>query len=477
MSGAWTGNSPATQGAANAADAAAAADAQVAAGRGAGSDLGGESGDDNNTLGPSRRARTITIAAIVTVLVLVAGWVVVAFTGDPDAADMNVVRESTLAGYPTRGPQADVENQRELSAAAGEWREFDSDNSRLLPEGQAIELLWAGDVDSLKLGSPALRSSFSARLVILRSDNEVAALARALDGAGSGDETAFTMLGTSSIARGKYARGFTVSNGVHVFDERMRGGASLETATFSADVAPELSETPTSDGLLLLSARSLVRLPDAGVWALDLYEGFGFVHPYSGLTVLQTEDADGDWAAVTGQKRGDARFGALARGIITARDDERGYRLRVSMLADQTLPSGEPVSLVELAQLEGPGRGSGLLWAAVVTARGSDNPVVLGAGTVANPRSGAPQLPVLAARWLRDDGIDVLVVAGAKGITSFDVVASGGTTTRTGSGGVLQRADLALTWEDEGEATVVRPALVVIGKSEAGPVQPLEPVS
>nr|WP_146081381.1 hypothetical protein [Pseudoclavibacter sp. RFBI5] len=440
---------------------------------------------------PPRRARTITIVAIVTVLVLAAGWVVLAFTDESDTSPTDAVSESTLPGYPTRGPRADLDDQRALVAAADLWREGGADDVTdsadvtggsdgiEIPDGQVIELLWAGDVDSLALGSvPGLRSSFSARLVILRSDDAVAALARPLDGAGSDDDTAFTMLGASSITTSRYERGFTVARGVLLFHERMQRGISLETATFSTETAPALSETPTSDGLLLLSARALLRIPDAGgTAAADVYAGFAYVHPSSGLTMLQTEDADRDWSAVTDPKRGNARFAALSRGIITARDEQRGYRLRASILDDQPLPSGERLALASVSHLESQGRGSGVLWAAVIAVRGDEDPVVLGAGDVARPVNGAPQLPVIAARWVRDDGVDVLVVAGTREITSFDIAASGGTTSFAGSGGVVDRSRLALTWEDEAGNAVSRPALVVIGMSGAGPVPSLEPVS
>ncbi|WP_146080302.1 hypothetical protein [Pseudoclavibacter sp. RFBG4] len=428
---------------------------------------------------PPRRARTITIVAIVTVLVLAAGWVVLAFTDESDNSPTDAVSESTLPGYPTRGPRADLDDQRALVAAADLWREDGADDGLEIPDGQVIELLWAGDVDSLALGSvPGLRSSFSARLVILRSDNAVAALARPLDGAGSDDETAFTMLGASSITTSRYERGFTVARGVLLFHERMQRGMSLETATFSTETEPALSETPTSDGLLLLSARALLRIPDAGgTAAADVYAGFAYVHPSSGLTMLQTEDADRDWSAVTDPKRGNARFAALSRAIITARDEQRGYRLRASILEDQPLPSGERLALASVSHLESQGRGSGILWAAVIAVRGDEDPIVLGAGDVAKPVNGAPQLPVIAARWVRDDGVDVLVVAGTREITSFDIAASGGTTSFAGSGGVVDRSRLALTWEDEAGNAVSRPALVVIGMSGAGPVPSLEPVS
>ena len=192
---------------------------------------------------PSRRARTITIGAIVTVLALVAGWVALAFTGDADNSSVDVVGESTLPGYPTRGPGADLEAQRSLVAAADEWRESAEDGEVPLPVGQDIELLWAGDVDATELGTSAVRSSFSAQLLILRSDTVVAALVRPLDGASSGDDTAFSVLGTASIARSRYERGFTVAKGVLLFNERMPRGASLETATFSVESPPSLSET------------------------------------------------------------------------------------------------------------------------------------------------------------------------------------------------------------------------------------------
>lgn len=428
---------------------------------------------------PGRRARTITIVAIVAVLVLAAGWVVLAFTDEADTSPMDAVSESTLPGYPTRGDRADLDDQRSLVAAAELWREDDRDDGIELPDGQVIELLWAGDVDARALGSvPGLRSSFSARLVILRSDNAVAALARPLDGAGSDDDTAFTMLGASSITMSRYERGFTVTRGVLLFHERMQRGMSLETATFSTETAPALSETPTADGLLLLSARALLRIPDAGgTAAADVYAGFAYVHPSSGLTMLQTEDADRDWAAVTDPERGNARFAALSRGIITARDEQRGYRLRASILDDQPLPSGEPLALASVSHLESQGRGSGVVWAAVIAVRGDEDPIVLGSGDVARPVNGAPQLPVIAARWVRDDGVDVLVVAGTREITSFDIAASGGTTSFAGSGGVVDRSRLALTWEDEAGSSVSRPALVVIGMSGAGPVPSLEPVS
>ena len=201
------------------------------------------------------------------------------------------------------------------------------------------------------------------------------------------------------------------------------------------------------------------------------------MHASSGLTLLQTEDAEGDWASVTDPERGNARFSALSRGIITARDEDRGYRLRTSILDDQTMPSGVPLALVEVAHLESQGRGSGILWAAVVSTRGDDDPTLLGAGPVASPVNGAPQLPVIAARWLRDEGVEVLVIAGSKSLTSFEIVASGGTTSRNGSSGVIDRVALALTWENDAESNVTRPALGVIGRSEAGPVQPIEPVS
>lgn len=167
-----------------------------------------------------------------------------------------------------------------------------------------MELLWAGNVDATKLETSALRSAFSAELLILRSDNAVAALVRPLDGTGSGDETAFSMLGTASIARSRYERGFTVAKGVLLFNERMRPGASLDTATFSAESAPVLGESGTADGLLLLASRSLLRIPDAGGPADDVREGFAYVHPSSGLTLLQTEDASRDWAALTDSLRG-----------------------------------------------------------------------------------------------------------------------------------------------------------------------------
>lgn len=426
---------------------------------------------------PSRRARTITITAIVAVLALVAGWVVLAFTGEPDSGELPFVGESTLPGYPTRGPGGDLDDQRSLVAAAEHWRDAVRDGGQALPEGQVIELLWAGDVDATKLETAAVRSAFSAELLILRADNAVAALVRPLDGADSGDDTVFSLLGTASIARSRYERGFTVAKGVLLFNERMRQGSLLETATFTAESPPALSETSTSDGLLLLAARSLLRIPDAGGPAGDVHEGFAYVHPSSGLTLLQTEDAAGDWAAVTDADRGAARFAALSRGIITARDEQLGHRLRVSILDDESLPSRAAVSLVEIAHLESQGRGSGVLWAVVVAARGDDDPILLGAGPVASPVNGAPQLPVIAARWVRDDGVDVLVVAGSRGITSFEIAASGGTISRNGSSGVVERAALALSWENGAESIVTRPALVVIGRSEAGPVQPLEPVS
>ncbi|WP_271985936.1 hypothetical protein [Pseudoclavibacter terrae] len=426
---------------------------------------------------PSRRARMLTIGAIVVVLALAAGWVVLAFTGDGDTSSTDVVSESTLPGYPTRGAEAKLDEQRPLVAAADAWRDYADGDTLQLPEGQAIELLWAGDVDSTKVGTSSVRASFSARLVILRSDNAVAALVRPLDGAGSGDDTAYSVLGTSSIATARYERGFTVATGVLLFNERMQRGTSLETVTFAAGAAPSLGETSTSDGLLLLASRSLLRIPDAGGSGIDVVEGFAYVHPSSGLTLLQTEDADGDWSAVIDAERGNARFSALSRGIITAREEEKGRRLRASILDDQTMPSGAPLSLVEVAHLENQGSGSGVLWAVVVATRDDDDPTLLGAGPVASPVNGAPQLPVIAAKWLRDDGVDVLVVAGSKGITSFEVEASGGTTSRNGSSGVLERAALALTWEDAPENNVTRPALVVVGRSGAGPVQPLEPVS
>ncbi|WP_424465174.1 hypothetical protein [Pseudoclavibacter helvolus] len=427
--------------------------------------------------GPSRRARTITIAAIVVVLAMVAGWIVLGFTGEPDSNEVDVVGESTLPGYPTRGPGADLDDQRSLIAAAEYWRATVEGGELALPEGQAMELLRAGDVDATKLESSAVRSAFSAELLILRSDNAVAVLVRPLDGAGSGDDTAFTMLGTASIARSRYERGFTVAKGVQLFNERMQRGAVLETATFSASSPPVLSETSTSDGLLLLATRSLLRIPDAGGPAGDVREGFAYVHPSSGLTLLQTEDASRDWTAVTDQSRGSARFAALSRGIITARDQSRGYRLRASILDDVELPSGASLSLVEVAHLESQGRGSGVQWATVVATRGDDNPILLGAGPVASPVNGAPQLPVIAARWLRDGSVDVLVVAGSRAITGFEVVASAGSTPRDGSSDVLERGELALAWENADGNNVTRPALVVVGRSEAGPVQPLEPVS
>lgn len=426
---------------------------------------------------PSRRARSVTITAIVAVLALVAGWVVLAFTGEDDSGELASVGESTLPGYPTRGPGVDLDDQRSLVAAAEHWRDAVRDGDQALPEGQAIEVLWAGDVDATKLETAAVRSAFSAELLILRSDNAVAALVRPLDGADSGDDTAFSILGTASIARSRYERGFTVAKGVLLFNERMRQGASLETATFAAESPPALSETATSDGLLLLATRSLLRIPDAGGPADDVHEGFAYVHPSSGLTLLQSEDAAGDWSALTDADRGTARFAALSRGIITARDEQLGHRLRTSILDDETLPSGAAVSLVEVSHLESQGRGSGVLWATVVATRGDDDPILLGAGPVASPINGAPQLPVIAARWLRDDGVDVLVVAGSRGITSFEIVASGGTISRNGSSGVVERAAIALTWENDAENNVTRPALVVIGRSEAGPVQPIEPVS
>lgn len=438
---------------------------------------GAGAGAEADTRATSRRARAITIGAVVTVLVLAVGWVALAFTGDTDGSSVDAVGESTLPGYPTRGAEANLDEQRGLMAAANVWREFDADEELQLPEGQIIELLWAGDVDSLKLEAPPLRSSFTAQLVILRSDNAVAALARPLDGAGSDDETAFSVLGVASIATSKYERGFTVSNGVHLFDERMEPGLTLETATFTVDELPELSETRTSDGLLLASWRSLFRVPDVGGSAIEAFEGFAYVHPNSGLNLLQTADADADWAAVTDRERGNARYGALTRGILTAHDEGNGARLRVSILDDQTLPSGAPLSLVEVAHLDASSRGAGLLWAVVVATRADEDAAVVGAGTVAAPRSGAPQLPVIAARWLRDDAVDVLVVAGSRDITGFEVVASGGTTRRDGSSGVVGRGELGLTWENADGSKVTRPALVVIGRSEAGPVQPLEPVS
>ena len=433
--------------------------------------------NDADVQQPSRRARTITITAIVAVLALVAGWIVLGFAGEPDSTDVAFVGESTLPGYPTRGPGADLDDQRPLVAAAEHWREAVEGGDFELPRGQVMELLWAGNVDATKLETSALRSAFSAELLILRSDNAVAALVRPLDGTGSGDETAFSMLGTASIARSRHERGFTVAKGVLLFNERMRPGASLDTATFSAESAPVLGESGTADGLLLLASRSLLRIPDAGGPADDVREGFAYVHPSSGLTLLQTEDASRDWAALTDSLRGNPRFAALSRGIITARDEGHGFRLRASILDELELPSGAPLSLVEVAHLESQGRGSGVLWATVVATRGDDDPTLLGAGPVASPVNGAPQLPVIAARWLRDDAVDVLAVAGSRDITGFEVVASGGTTRRGGSSGVVGRGELGLTWENADGSKVTRPALVVIGRSEAGPVQPLEPVS
>ncbi|WP_146081030.1 hypothetical protein [Pseudoclavibacter sp. AY1H1] len=82
---------------------------------------------------PPRRARTITIVAIVTVLLLAAGWVVLAFTDESDTSPTDAVSESTLPGYPTRGPRADLDDRacgRRRPLAGGRRRRRDRQRRR-----------------------------------------------------------------------------------------------------------------------------------------------------------------------------------------------------------------------------------------------------------------------------------------------------------------------------------------------------------